>query len=163
MRRAHVPRSWQDSLCLAFCRLGATGCATVAPGTWASALAAVLAPIWFLPLSFQGRALVLLALFFIGTAATTRGERLLNREDPPELVVDELLGMWLTLLPFATVSVSMLVAAFVLFRLFDIWKPWPVGASEHWLRSGGGIMLDDVLAGCMAMLCVAGLQWLGWV
>lgn len=158
-----ISQKWQDAACLTFCRLGVTGLAPIAPGTWASAVSALLAPIWFLPLSLQGRSLVLIALFFIGALATTRGERLLGRKDPPELVVDELLGMWLTLLPFATVSVSMLLAGFVLFRLFDIWKPWPVGASEHWMREGYGIMLDDVFAGLMAMLCLAGLQALGIV
>lgn len=161
MRRLRY--SWQDRLCLGFCRLGATGLAPVAPGTWGSALSALFAPIWFLPLSLQGRALVLLILFFVGSLATSHAERLLGREDPPELVVDELLGMWLTFLPFAHVSVAMLVAGFALFRLFDIWKPWPVGASEYWMRQGYGIMLDDVMAGIMAMLCLAGLCALGVV
>ena len=71
--------------------------------------------------------------------------------------------MWLALFPFAAVSLEMLVAGFVLFRLFDICKPWPVGASEDWMRQGYGIMLDDALAGFMAMLCLVGLHFLGWV
>jgi len=54
-------------------------------------------------------------------------------------------------------------AAFVLFRIFDIAKPWPVNASEHWLPGGFGIMLDDVVAGFLAMLCVCLLTVLGVV
>ena len=56
-----------------------------------------------------------------------------------------------------------LVWAFALFRLFDIWKPWPVHASENWLPAGWGIMLDDILAGLMAMCCMLVLRALGWV
>ena len=139
------------------------GLARRAPGTWGSAVAALLAPLWFLPLSLQGRALVLAGVFFVGALAASRVEVLLGREDPPQVVVDELLGMWLTLLPFAQPSLSMLLAGFVLFRIFDIWKPWPVGASEHWMRGGFGVMLDDALAGVWAMLCLGGLHALGWV
>jgi len=47
-----------------------------------------------------------------------------------------------------------MIAAFVLFRIFDIAKPWPVSASEHWLPGGFGIMLDDIVAGLLAMLGV---------
>ena len=59
--------------------------------------------------------------------------------------------------------VSIAAWAFALFRLFDIWKPWPVHASETWLPAGWGIMLDDILAGLMAMCCMLVLRALGWV
>ena len=152
-----------DALCLVFCRVGVAGLAPKAPGTWGSLVAAVLAPIFFLPLPLVGRVIVLCALFFFGALAATRAEELLGCEDPSEVVVDEWLGMWLALLPFATVSLTMLVMAFVFFRLFDIWKPWPVGASEHWMRQGYGIMLDDFFAGIMAMLCLVGLRCVEWL
>lgn len=150
-----------DALCLFFCRLGVAGLTRRAPGTWGSAVAALLAPMWFLPLSPTGRALALAAVFLVGGIAAGRAERLLGRKDPPQVVVDELLGMWLTLLPFSAVSLPALLAGFALFRLFDIWKPGPVRASEHWMRGGFGVMLDDVLAGFMAMLCLAALRALG--
>jgi phosphatidylglycerophosphatase A len=56
-----------------------------------------------------------------------------------------------------------IAAAFVLFRLFDIFKPWPVRASENWLPDGFGIMLDDVAAALWALLCLGGLRLAGVV
>ena len=158
----YCPRhqAWINALCLGFCRLGVAGLAPKAPGTWGSALAAVLAPLYFLPLSLPWRFAVLALVFVLGSLAGTRAERLLQQKDPGQVVVDELLGMWLTLAPFAVVTLPMLVAGFVLFRLFDIWKPWPVRQSEDWMPGGWGIMLDDVLAGLWAMLCLAVLCWM---
>lgn len=148
---------------MAFCRLGVAGLAPRAPGTWGSAVAALFAPLWFLPLSMQGRIVLLAGIFFVGSLAATRAEALLGEKDPPQVVVDELLGLWLALLPFTAVSPLMLLAAFALFRLFDIWKPWPVRASENWMRGGFGVMLDDAVAGVMAMLCLLALRGLGWL
>jgi phosphatidylglycerophosphatase A len=89
--------------------------------------------------------------------------------DPSEIVVDELVGQWIALLPLSYAAWSMeinvlvmwpgWIAAFVLFRLFDIWKPWLVGWAD---RRGDalGVMLDDVIAGVFAaigVLVLAGL------
>lgn len=63
------------------------------------------------------------------------------------MVIDELVGVWLVLLPFARPGFGLVLAAFAFFRLFDILKPWPVRASETWLPAGFGVMIDDVLAG----------------
>ena len=106
---------------------------------------------------------LLLLLFVLGALAATRAEKLLGRKDPGEVVIDELVGVWLVLLPFATPGVWLVVAAFVFFRIFDIAKPWPVRASENWLPDGFGVMLDDVLAGLWALLCVGVLHWVGLV
>ncbi|MDO5484559.1 MAG: phosphatidylglycerophosphatase A, partial [Desulfovibrionaceae bacterium] len=81
---------------------------------------------------------------------------------PGEVVIDELLGLWLALLPFATADWGLMLAAFAFFRVFDIAKPWPVGASENWLPAGYGIMLDDAFAGLWAMLCLGSLHWVGF-
>lgn len=155
--------SVKDALILGLCRVGVAGLAPRAPGTWGAAVAALLAPIWFLPLPWSGRVLVLAGIFFVGSLAATRAEELLGCKDPSQVVIDELLGMWIALLPFTAPSISLVVAAFVFFRIFDIWKPWPVGASEYWMRDGYGVMLDDVLAGLLALGCVAGLHGLGLV
>jgi phosphatidylglycerophosphatase A len=122
------------------------------PGTCSSAVALLLAPFLFLPLSFAARCALLAALFLFGSLIVNRAERLLGVKDPPELCIDELPGMWLALLPFDEPSLGLMFAAFVLFRIFDIAKPWPVSASEHWLPGGFGIMLDDIVAGLLAML-----------
>ena len=126
--------SFWNTCILAYCRLGIAGLSPKAPGTAGSALAALLAP-------------------------------LLGRTDPGEVVIDELVGVWIALLPLGAGQGSWpgLVWAFALFRLFDIWKPWPVHASENWLPAGWGIMLDDILAGLMAMCCMLVLRALGWV
>ena len=90
-----------DKLILAFCRLGFAGLSPVMPGTCGSALAAVLAPFLFIPLPFVARIVVLVLVFWIGGMAATRGEQILGYKDPGEIVIDELLGMWLVLLPFS--------------------------------------------------------------
>ena len=107
---------------------------------------------------------MLLALIFVlGGLAATRAEHLLERKDPGEVVIDELVGVWLVLLPFESPSFWLVLAAFAFFRLFDICKPWPVKASENWLPAGFGIMIDDVVAGVWALLCVALLRVVGLV
>lgn len=149
-----------DTLILAVCRLGFAGLSPVMPGTCGSAVAALLAPFLFLPLPLWGRALVLVLVFWLGGMAATRGEQLLGRKDPGEIVIDELLGMWLVLLPFARPGWGAIGLAFLLFRVFDMWKPWPVHASESWLPDGYGVMIDDVMAGLQALL-VMGLLHFG--
>ncbi len=149
------PNTVADVLCLALCRMGCAGLAPQAPGTWGSLVALLMAPIYFFPLSLMGRSIVLVVLFFVGSLASSRAELLLKRKDPSQIVVDEWLGMWLIFLPFTKVSLSMFVTGFVLFRFFDIVKPWPVRASEQWMRHGFGVMLDDAVAACMGMVCLA--------
>lgn len=150
-----------DALCLGLCRVGMAGLARVAPGTWGSLVGAVFAPIWFLPFSMPGRSLVLAALFLVGGLAASRVERILRQKDPGEVVIDEVLGVWVSLAPFADVTLPLLVAALVLFRVFDILKPWPVSASEDWLPGGFGVMLDDAVAGLLTMACLVALRCLG--
>ena len=153
--------SFWNTCILAYCRLGIAGLSPKAPGTAGSALAALLAPLLFLPLPLWGRLLFLAVIVVTGGLAATRAEILLGRTDPGEVVIDELVGVWIALLPLGAGQGSWpgLVWAFALFRLFDIWKPWPVHASENWLPAGWGIMLDDL----MAMCCMLVLRALGWV
>ena len=158
-----APLSLTDHFCLHVSRLWIVGRAPVMPGTCSSAVALLLAPFLFLPLSFAARCALLAALFLCGSLIVNRAERILGVKDPPELCIDEVLGMWLALTPFDKPSLELMLAAFVLFRIFDIAKPWPVNASEHWLPGGFGIMLDDVVAGFLAMLCVCLLTVLGVV
>ncbi len=141
-----------NSLALFVCRLGVAGLAPRAPGTWGTALAALIAPWCFLPLSFVGRGLLLAVIFVVGALAATRVERLLGQKDPGQVVIDELLGLWIVLWSFDTASWTLIFLAFALFRVFDIAKVWPVRASENWLPDGFGVMIDDVLAGVQAWL-----------
>ncbi len=149
-----------DAACLFLCRAGVAGLAPFAPGTWGSLLAMLLAPVCFTPLPMLGRVMLLVVLFFLGAFASTHAEKLLQCKDASQIVIDEVLGMWLVFLPFAKVNLPMYVAGFFLFRLFDILKPWPIHAAEHYMPNGYGIMIDDVIAGIMAMLCLAAICWL---
>lgn len=146
--------SFGDECVLAFCRLGVAGLAPRAPGTWGTAFACALAPFIFLPLGIVWRGVVLVVLFVLGALAGGHAEKLLGKNDPGQVVIDELVGVWLVLLPWSNPGFWMIVSAFVLFRIFDIVKPWPVKASENWLPGGFGMMIDDVLAGVLALACL---------
>lgn len=93
--------------------------------------------------------LILLLITVLGTLGAEQAIRDLGRQDPREVVVDELAGYLVTMLwlPLSWVS---LAAGFCLFRLFDIWKPWPIRWVDAEVKGGFGAMLDDVLAGLMA-------------
>lgn len=127
-----------------------------APGTVGS-LAALLVfiPLRHLPWTFH---LSLVALLFsVGTYAADRAKVTLSAEDPSIVIIDEIVGCWVALLAIPPRLVP-LVCAFALFRLFDIWKPFPAERAES-LPGGWGIMLDDVVAGIYANLSVRLLQW----
>lgn len=99
-------------------------------------------------------------IFFLGLVAvlllpaiwaSTRAARLLNRKDPGSVVIDEVLGQWLTLAGAPLLNWKTLLAGFMLFRVFDIWKPWPVRQFEK-LPEGTGIVVDDLAAGVYGAL-----------
>jgi len=143
-----------DALLLNLATLGPMGRMPKAPGTWGSLAAAIFAPFLFLPLPFWGRIVLLLLLFPVGSWCAGRAEQSLGHKDPSFVVVDELWGQWITLLPLAATDAYWILPAFLFFRLFDIAKPWPVRASERWLPGGWGIMIDDGLAGVYAMMAL---------
>lgn len=135
-----------------------------APGTWGS-LAAL--PAGYALHYFGGFPLLLAGIvlsFVIGvwaTAAATKGKA---NHDPSEIVIDEVCGQWIALLPvsaglwFAGVAPHIFpypgwVTAFIFFRLFDIWKPWLVGWADR-MDTPLGVMLDDVIAGIFAAIVV---------
>ena len=133
------------------------GRSPVAPGTCGSAVAAVAAPFLFMPLPYWARACVLALLLPLGAWAAGCGEKVLGKKDPGGVVVDELAGQWLTYAPFAALSWWGILAGFILFRVFDIAKPWPVKRAETWLPGGWGVMIDDYVAGVFGMICLWGL------
>jgi phosphatidylglycerophosphatase A len=98
--------------------------------------------------------LLLISLVTIaGTWAATRAEKLMQRKDPSAVVIDEVAGQMIALLtgPFWLGTWWSIFTAFILFRLFDIWKPYPIRRFEA-LESGLGIMADDLLAGIYALI-----------
>ena len=101
-----------------------------------------------------------LIAFAIGVWACGDHVRATGREDPSECVIDEVAGQWLAC-AFAPVSLPGLALAFFLFRLFDIWKPWPVGWADRELPGGLGVMADDMIAGLMAGVLVGLTRYSG--
>jgi len=100
----------------------------------------------------------LLAAFFVGIVASGRAARVLGIQDPPMVVWDEVVGMGVTLVSAPHTLLPFLVG-FVLFRFFDIKKPYPIARLER-LPGGFGIMLDDVWAGVYAALILQGGLWI---
>ena len=80
-----------------------------------------------------------------------------REDDPSEIVIDEVAGMWIALLPAMFNPISWTLA-FILFRFFDILKPWPISWADSKLPRGLGVMMDDVIAGIFAAACVYGIQ-----
>lgn len=154
------PKYLRDSIALVMATLGPAGRMPQAPGTWGSALAVLLAWPLFLPLPLWGRLVALLLIFPLGAWCASRAEIILNAQDPSCVVIDELWGQWLVLLFLPTASWPWMILAFLLFRFFDIAKPWPVRASENWLPRGWGIMIDDGLAGLYALAILSFLRFL---
>ena len=128
------------------------GCSPKAPGTMGTLLAVgIYLPLSYLPLWAYGLAVLLLSI--VGIALCGRAARDLGVHDHPGIVWDEIAGFLLTM--FAAPAGWLWIAVgFVLFRLFDIWKPWPIRWLDRHVHGGLGIMLDDLLAGLFAAVCL---------
>jgi phosphatidylglycerophosphatase A len=129
------------------------GYSPVAPGTAGSLAALAIGILLHQYAGFTGwHFLVLAAVLFVpATWAATVTARVKNLKDPQIVVVDEVLGQWIALAGAVTLNWKSYLAAFALFRLFDIWKPPPVRQLES-LPAGLGINADDVMAGAYAAL-----------
>ena len=123
------------------------------PGTAGSLAAVAIAALLHFYTGYARLTLIVLiaVLLVPGIWAATQTARQLNRKDPGSVVIDEVLGQWLTLLGAAALNWKSLVAGFILFRFFDIWKPWPVRNFEK-LPEGTGIVADDLAAGVYGAL-----------
>lgn len=139
------------------------GRAPKAPGT-VGTLAAM--PFGWLIAEYAGNsALCIAALvaFLIGWWASDIYVQQTGREDPSEVVIDEVAAMWLVL-SFMPQQLLFYLLAFLAFRVFDICKPWPVSWADQRVKGGLGIMLDDILAGLYALpvpyLMIAGYTWI---
>lgn len=143
-----------------------------APGTWGS-LAGLLAWVLLVRLApglfhLAWLGLFTLALTLLGVWTSGRVAQEAGQKDPSFIVIDEWAGLWVALLPLALhptlapwpAAALRLLAPFLLFRLFDIWKPGPVNQAQG-LPGGWGVVMDDVLAGVLAGVLTAPLdRWL---
>ena len=135
----------------------------IAPGTAGSAAGLVVyLLVWWTHSPLVEVALIALT-FVAGTWAATHAERFFGGIDPGQVVIDEVLGMLITL-AFIPVGWTGALAGFVLFRVFDVIKPYPANRLEKF-HGGFGIMADDAMAGVYANLALRALMWLlpGWI
>jgi phosphatidylglycerophosphatase A len=146
--------SLKSSIALLLAEFFYCGRAPFAPGTVGSLGALI---IWIPALYYRWPAwlllLILLFLFLVGLWACPYGIAHYQNSDPKQVVIDEVVGVGI---PFLVIDPNWIeiLAAFVLFRFFDILKPWPIKAVEKRFLGGMGIMLDDVVAGIFALLVI---------
>ncbi|MGE7138020.1 phosphatidylglycerophosphatase A family protein [Luteibacter sp. NPDC031894] len=130
------------------CGLG-SGLAPKAQGTFGS-LAALLPWLLLRDLSVPAWVAIIVVAFAVGVWACEVAGRILGVADHRSIVWDEFVGQWIALLPALLAPWWAVLGGFVLFRLFDVWKPWPIGWFDRRVKGGLGVMLDDVIAGLFA-------------
>jgi phosphatidylglycerophosphatase A len=145
-----------DYLALAIATCG-VGYLPLMPGTFGSLVGVA---IFLALIRISAAAIVVAILFFTfaGIWAGTRTEKLSQRKDPGKIVVDEVAGQLIALLPllFVAWSIKTVIVSFILFRFFDIVKPYPANRLQD-LEGGVGVMCDDLVAGAYAAIIVSGV------
>ncbi len=140
---------------------GGAGLIKSAPGTWGT-LAALPFGLLFMIVGGWPLLCVMTAIvFYAGYHAAKTFEAMTGEHDAGAIVVDEVVGMWIALI-VTPLSLTGVLAAFLAFRFFDILKPWPVSVFDR-MDGPMGVMMDDVMAGIYAALCVGGLAYAGFV
>lgn len=139
-----------DTLTKAFATVGGAGYLPFAPGTWGAAVGAA----FLLPLASLDSQIAFWVIFIISVLLTYLGALAANTlasqwgEDPKSVVIDEFVGVWVAILGHS-LSMTNILWGFLLFRVFDIWKPLGIRKLENF-PNGWGVMLDDVGAGIVA-------------
>ena len=144
------------ALWCALATVGPVGKMRPAPGSWGS-LFGVVTGFGLASLSSGLLEITILLVIIFGTIAANHHQNETGSKDASEVVIDEVAGQWIALLVIP-LDWRWALAAFVLFRLFDITKIGPIGMVEKW-PGGVGVMADDVIAGVFAALCLWLAQW----
>jgi phosphatidylglycerophosphatase A len=131
------------------------GYAPVAPGTFGSAIGLAVFYVVRLQRSTTVEVAAIVVLVAVGLWSATEAEHHFGGIDPGPVVIDEVIGMLVTL-AFVPVNLAGVIVAFVIFRLLDVVKPWPARRLEH-LPGGFGVVLDDMMAGVYGNLVMWGL------
>ncbi len=137
-----------------------SGYAPFAPGTFGSLFALPIG--WALANEggLVALAIATVVVFLIGIWAANAYMAQAGEHDPGPVVIDEVAGQWLTMLPMAAMLTWQgLLVAFILFRVFDIWKPWPISWADKNIEGGLGVMVDDIMAGIAGAACLYGLMY----
>ena len=161
MKIARLPegRSMREPM-TALVTVGGVGLLPLAPGSWGSLVAM---PFGWLLMQAGGWMLLFAAAVAVAVAgwiASDRYVKATGRDDPPEIVIDEVTAQWLALTVVPLTLPAYIVAYFV-FRLFDTVKPWPASWADGELEGGAGVMLDDLFAGGYALITLAALVAMG--
>lgn len=138
------------SLLLASCLF--TGFLPLAPGTWGSAFMALLT-YFIIPTQGIFILIFLVLLFAVGVVTSNILEKYDGIRDNPKIVIDEALGFALSV-AFLPKKWLVFVLAFIVFRILDIWKPYPIRYIDKKVKSGFGVMLDDIVAGVFTNLII---------
>ena len=169
-----VEKNWLDYVALGLATCG-VGYIKLAPGTWGSLVGVGLYlsirlaefAVWQIGLARNWRVeqldawrivfhiLIVLVVSAIGIWAAGRAADILNKKDPQQVVIDEVAGQFIALM-FVPLFVSwwLILIGFVLFRLFDIWKPYPIDSMQE-LPGGFGVVVDDLVAGMYAAIVIS--------
>jgi phosphatidylglycerophosphatase A len=148
----HIKPNWKNPVHILAFGFG-SGAAPKAPGTFGTIAAVIIYILLLSHLEAETYLLVLMvsALFGIYICGKTATD--IGVHDHGGIVWDEFVGLWITYL-WLPQGMLWLLIGFLLFRLFDILKPWPIGWLDRQVHGGVGIMLDDIVAGLMALVCV---------
>lgn len=133
-----------------------SGLSPKAPGTMGSLVVLILYPVW-LAIGLIPSIISIIIMSLVGIYICGRTAEIMQVHDDGRIVWDEFAGQSIVLLPliyWSELAWWWIIPAFALFRLFDVWKPFPIGWADQQVSGGLGIMLDDLLAGLMAMLCL---------
>lgn len=140
-----------------------------APGTLGSAAALLLGSIITMTIGMIPLVIMIIIITIISFPAIDAHTALTQKHDASEIIIDEVIGQWLVLLAIPIVAgweqnyIITLIAAFLLFRLFDITKPPPVSTAED-LPGAAGVIADDIMAGVLAgVVIMASFQLYGWI
>ena len=156
MKTVKVEPNWFNPIHLLALGFG-SGAAPKAPGTCGTLVAVLI--YWPLSqLSPEHYLLMLLVTSVMGIYICGQTAKDLGVHDHGSIVWDEFVGFWITMFA-APVGWVWVVVGFVLFRFFDIIKPWPISWIDKRITGGFGIMLDDVIAGVMAAVMLQGIAW----
>ena len=128
------------------------GMIPIAPGTFGSLIGLAVCSL-LSRLSFPQSVVWVLIIVFFAVAIASAAEKILNQKDPGQIVIDEIAGIAVTFvgLPF---NLKTALAGFIIFRVIDIVKPFPIRALERRVRGGTGVVLDDILAGVYGNLAI---------